>query len=338
MEIYIFRRILSQDIFKDQVPFKYIKVDNICSLKNDIYGNFQELDNTKNKLDNLDKNLEKIRRAASKYLNEYELVKIICKKKVISRAYFKLYEIIYNEGIILKNDLDCFFICEAPGGFIECVTDIRRKKNLRTHFTSVSKYNESIKYSNYLDHSNLLYGDITNISVIENIIKVVLQRFPNKLDLITADGGFDVKVFLGQEIITGKLILCEIYIATQTQKIGGTFIVKFFDMFCHNTIVFFMILCTCYDHVKIIKPKTSRGCNSERYIICYNFKGIDQVLTNTLKNIIVNYNVKEEYIILFPNIDFNCFEEIKRIKLFNNLIINEQIKICLLYTSPSPRD
>ena len=96
----------------------------------------------------MDKSEERCRRAAAKYLHEYELVKLLCKKQVISRAYFKLYEIIYFELIVTKNECDCFFICEAPGGFIECVTDIRRKKNLQTKYISISKYEPLIKYSN----------------------------------------------------------------------------------------------------------------------------------------------------------------------------------------------
>ena len=72
-----------------------------------------------------------------------------------------MYEILYNEPIILLNKLNCFFICEAPGGFIECVTDIRRKKNLQTKYISFSKQDPLIKYDNYLEENNLYYCDIT---------------------------------------------------------------------------------------------------------------------------------------------------------------------------------
>ena len=96
--------------FKNQVLFEYISYDTISLLKNEVYGNFKDLDETKKKLDLLDKNSEKFRRAAAKYLHEYELVKLLCKKQVISRAYFKLYEIIYFEPIILNENISCFFI------------------------------------------------------------------------------------------------------------------------------------------------------------------------------------------------------------------------------------
>jgi 23S rRNA U2552 (ribose-2'-O)-methylase RlmE/FtsJ len=329
MEIHIFKKEISQEIFKHELLYRYVNVCNVELLKNEQFGNFRDLDKTKNALDYLDKNMEKHRRATAKYLHEYELVKFICKKQVISRAYFKLYEMIYYEPIVSFTNLDCFFICEAPGGFIECISDIRRKKNLRTNFISISKYDPFIKYSSYLEENNLLYGDITDINCIDKTVDTVLQRYPNKLQLITADGGFDIKFFSGQEILTSKLLLCEIYLALRTQSINGMFIIKVFDMFCHNTIVYYLILCSCYERVKIIKPKTSRNCNSERYFICYNFKGITAELLYALRLIIQHYYIDinlGNYTIVFPNLNFSMFSEISRIKIINNLIVHEQIK------------
>ena len=275
---------INPEMFSNQVIYKYIQFENTDSLKNNNYGNFNELDITKNKIDLLDKNSERCRRAAAKYLHEYELVKIICKKQVISRAYFKLYEMIYFDKILNIPNINCFFICEAPGGFIECVTDIRRKRNLITNYVSISidrvdsfkNKEQDIKYDNYLETNNLLYGDITEIEVIDKTIQSVIIKFPDLLDFITADGGFDIKNFNSQEIVSNKLILCEIYLALNTQKKNGVFIIKFFDMFTHNSVLFYLILCCFYLEVKIIKPKTSRNSNSERYLICKKFIGIDK--------------------------------------------------------------
>jgi 23S rRNA U2552 (ribose-2'-O)-methylase RlmE/FtsJ len=326
MEIIIFKKNeITFDIFKNKDPFSIIKYTDISSLKNEEYGNFKDLDQTKARLDLLDRNAEKNRRAAAKYLHEYELVKVICKKQVISRAYFKLYEIIYFEQIILQETCDCFFICEAPGGFIECVTDIRRKKNLRTKYISISKYDQFIKYGNYFEENNLLYGDITDISILHRTIQTTQQRFPNGLDLITADGGFDVKIFIAQEIISSKLLLCEMYLALHTQKIGGTFVIKFFDMFTHNSIIYYLLLCSFYQYVKIIKPKTSRNCNSERYLVCYNFKGKNSLL-HDIKNIIENFCINDStFTLVYPTFDFKTIS-LSKLSIFNNLILYEQIK------------
>ena len=327
MEIIIFRKNeITFDLFKNQELFNNIVFTEICSLKNEIYGNFKELDETKAKLDLLDRNAERSRRAAAKYLNEYELIKLLCKKQVISRAYFKLYEMIYFEPH--HENCDCFFICEAPGGFIECVNDIRRKKNLRTNYISISKFDNLIKYSNYLEPNCLLYGDITDISILNKTINSVQTRFPNGLDLITADGGFDIKDFIAQEIISSKLLLCEIYLALKTQKIGGTFIIKFFDMFTHNTIIYYLLLCSFYNYVKIIKPKSSRNCNSERYLVCSNFKK-DKNILNDIYTIINNFQIKSNVVtLIYPNFNFTTFSlfNLKKLSIFNNLIIYEQIK------------
>lgn len=329
MEIIIFRKNeITPDLFSNQKLFIYNEIT-----KNEEYGNYKDLDLTKCKIDTLDKNCEKNRRAAAKYLHEYELVKILCKKNVISRAYFKLYEIIYNEPLVSYENLSCFFICEAPGGFIECITDIRRKKNLQTEYISISKFDTSIKYDRYLEENNLFYGDIT-CNVEEHIAKA-LTKFNDGIDLITADGGFDIKNYNGQEIVTSKLLLCEIYIALKTQKTGGTFIIKFFDMFTHNSIIYYLILCSFYQYVRIIKPKTSRNCNSERYLVCCNMQRLNifhDKLINNLRYIIINYKTNnfdsfslQKNIIIFP--DFIINQDIKtKIKSFNNLIVHEQIK------------
>ena len=327
MEITIFKRNeINEFHFKNETLFEYIFYNDISALKDEKYGNFKDLDETKKKLDLLDKNSEKFRRAAAKYLHEYELVKLLCKKQVISRAYFKLYEIIYFEPIILNEKLTCFFICEAPGGFIECITDIRRRKNLKTEYISVSKLDHLIKYDNYLEENNLFYGDISE-NINEKVNKI-LSRFPNGVDLVTADGGFDVKIFEAQEIISSKLLLCEIYLALKTQKIGGMFIIKFFDMFSHNTNIYYIILCTFYNYVKIIKPQTSRNCNSERYLVCYGYKG-NNFLLNDIYTIINNFKITNSvYTIIFPNFDISKINSLfnKKIATFNNLILYTQVK------------
>jgi len=329
METVIFKKNeITTSLFENQRLF--IQGDVV---KNAEYGNFEELDFTKCKIDLLDKNCEKNRRAAAKYLHEYELVKILCKKNVISRAYFKLYEMIYDNPLILKENLSCFFICEAPGGFIECVSDIRRKKNLQTDYISISKMDKNIKYDNYLEHANILYGDLMCIDVIEETIYKTLCKYENGVDFITADGGFDIKNYNGQEIVTSKLLLCEIYTALKTQSENGSFVIKFFDMFTHNTIMYYLILCSFYESVCIVKPKTSRNCNSERYLVCTVMKRWNkghQNMIYDLKTLILNFNEK---LIIFPDFFLNNGTNgtigpyVKnKIRSFNNLIVFEQIK------------
>ena len=329
---------ITPNLFILKNKYKYIEFGNTNELKNIEYGNFKDLDYTKSKLDTINSREEYIRLASVKYLHEYELVKVLCRKKVISRAYFKLYEMIYFESIIGSKKLDCFFICEAPGGFIECVFDIRRKNNyLKSSFISISIDNDTINYNRYIDKNKLLYGDITNLTVIDNTIKSVKNKYPQLLDFITADGGFDIKNFNNQEILTNKLLLSEIYLALNTQKVGGMFIIKFFDMLTHNSIIYYLILCLFYSRVKIIKPQTSRNSNSERYLMCYSFLGINSSNGVILKDIKLmipkirfdnsTIDIKGIHTLLYPDFNFNKIPSLSlKLKPFNNLIIYKQIQ------------
>jgi 23S rRNA U2552 (ribose-2'-O)-methylase RlmE/FtsJ len=327
MEITIFRKgEIWPELFHDQEIYRQINYSSFTELKDQKFGNFNDLDQTKSRLDLLDKNSEKFRRAAAKYLHEYELVKILCKKQVLSRAYFKLYEIIYFEPIISETSCDCFFICEAPGGFIECVLDIRRKKNLQTKWISVSKQDRFIRYGNYLEETNLMHEDIMDLDALNQTISSTLLKFPGGVDLATADGGFDVKVFVAQEILSSRLILCEIYMALKTQKVGGMFVIKFFDMFSHNSNVYYLLLCSFYNYVKITKPKVSRNCNSERYLVCYGFKGQNHLVPQ-IYEILKNFQVSEnEFTFVFPDLNLENLGFLHKIKTFNNIILYEQIK------------
>ena len=314
------------ELFKNEVnrndSEEFINNNSSINVKNEKYGDFIELDYTKSKLEKLDSSLEPIRRAAAKYYHEYELIKVICKKTVVSRAYFKIYELIYFNDIIKMDNLNCLFLCEAPGGFIDAILDIRRLPNFKTNYLTITKkeHSDSINYNRYIDKQKILYGDITDINVINNTIEKSLELFPDKLELITADGGFDVKNYNIQEILVFPLILSEVIIALSTQKEHGTFIVKFFDMFTHNTVIVYLILCACYSEVKIIKPLTSRESNSERYLVCKNFIKVNQNIIDTLKAFLNDKNV------LYSNFDFQKIPKISNLKIINNMISLNQIK------------
>jgi 23S rRNA U2552 (ribose-2'-O)-methylase RlmE/FtsJ len=101
-------------------------------------------------------------------------------------------------------------------------------------------------------------------------------KYRNKMDIITADGGFDFSVdFNNQEMMATQLILCEVFYALAMQKPGGTFILKIFDVFHKATVDILYLLCYYYNNVSIMKPHTSRIANSEKYVVCQGFKIAD---------------------------------------------------------------
>ena len=114
-----------------------------------------------------------------------------------------------------------------------------------------------------------------NLISLENF-RYCATKYKNKMDIVTADGGFDFSVdFNNQENIATQLILSEVFYALALQKQGGTFILKIFDIFHKPTIDVLYLLSYYYTNVTIMKPYTSRVANSEKYIICQGFKIAD---------------------------------------------------------------
>ncbi len=269
---------------------------------------YKKLINTKNKINN-EKDWDKY----SKINNPYEKIPKIAKPAIkldINRAFFKLYEILRIFEI--KNINTSLHLCEAPGSFIQATLKL---------FPNVDWYAQSL-YSDLQIHKTLDIknrwikggdntGDLCNINNILAINK--------KADLITADGGFDVSYdYNNQEQISFNLIFSEIFTALNNQNIGGSFICKIFDTFTTSTTQLIYMLNSFYTNVYIIKPRTSRFTNSEKYIVCINFLGISQEILDKLAEFYKQNKCCTE---IFNNkVDYSQFYN------YNNLLIENQIK------------
>ena len=107
-------------------------------------------------------------------------------------------------------------------------------------------------------------------------LKFVHEKYANSMELVTGDGGFDFSVnFNEQEASASRLIFAQIIYAILLQKEGGSFVVKFFDIFTSVSVDFTYLLSSFYKKVYVIKPNTSRYANSERYLVCKGFKSSD---------------------------------------------------------------
>lgn len=263
---------------------------------------------------------------SKKILNKYEYIytsskvnKNICSILPVSRSYFKIYEILKDIiGIQKYGRAAC--IAEGPGGFIHCLNDHSEMEI--NGITLISKKDKTIPFWNQQiinNSNNNLFtgkdntGDIYTLTNANDFIK----KMKSSCELVTADGGFDYSSnYNGQEKSSYKLIYCEIYISLNIQKIGGSFVIKFFDMFNYKTIQLVYLLYSCYQNINIYKPTTSRLSNSEKYIVCTGYKGCDCTI---LKHIEDYYDKCEEVIINVPS-DF-----INEIIQYNNLFVDNQI-------------
>mgnify|MGYP003387824510 CR=1 FL=1 len=204
--------------------------------------------------------------------------------KPLSRSYYKLVELYYKFKLAdyFKDSITTFHLAEGPGGFMEAILNLRNNKKDKYHGMTLidGKNSPGWRQHNILSrNSNIILdngaddtGNILHPCNYEHCYK----HYKGTMDLVTADGGFDFsKDYNAQEHNSCKLIFAEVMYAITMQKEGGTFILKLFDCFLQVTNELLYILSMMYDEVHITKPSTSRCANSERYVVCVNFKTLD---------------------------------------------------------------
>lgn len=261
---------------KDLFHFRFKLPENDCPKpERDIYCDVQNkikiLANLKKKIDNYYDSTKKynIWNCMSRELNPYEGVSEIYNIITISRAFFKLSEILFSFDIKIPPNSCTLHLCEAPGGFVQSSL-LHFNANLQS-FVSVS-LDSSIKFHKDIKRNKkgiVIIEDITSVCGSD----IIHEHTPEKgYEFITADGAFDVSDnYEQQEKISLDLLFNEITIALSSQSVGGTFIIKLFDFFLDKTWRLITWLKKCYTHVYICKPPSSRPVNSERYCVCIGF-------------------------------------------------------------------
>jgi 23S rRNA U2552 (ribose-2'-O)-methylase RlmE/FtsJ len=228
-----------------------------------------------------------------KYTNSFEFIHTnipnqnisVSKLKPISRAFFKLVEMVNGLNLLepfKSTDMNCFHLAEGPGGFIEAMTHLRNNKDDKYYgMTLINESNKNIpgwdKIYNVLQkNENIIVdsgGDNTGDMFSLVNFDHCYENYKNSMDLITADGGFDFSIdFNKQEQLASKLILVEMLYTIIMQKKGGSCIIKMYDTFTKISVDIIYFLSSFYKAAYITKPSTSRTANSERYLICENFK------------------------------------------------------------------
>lgn len=239
--------------------------------------------------------------------NMSELYFKIKKNSIISRAFYKLWEILIIFDIVPTKQFTAVFLAEAPGAFVQATAYYRmmfndEKDYLKDKFYCISVNNGKditfkeniLKALNNVTICKENNGDITNISVQKD-----LKNIANEAELITADGGFNWINENYQEQEAYRLILAEIISAFRLQKKSGNFVLKIFETFTPVTLKLLLLLNTYYEEVHIYKPFTSRMTNSEKYAICKNFKGINDNELKKLERLLEDINnneMKDNYI------------------------------------------
>jgi 23S rRNA U2552 (ribose-2'-O)-methylase RlmE/FtsJ len=269
------------------------------------------LNKHKEYIDNIDKSVWNYNK---KLVNDFETLHIPSKNMMdnygvadyipISRAFFKMWEIIndFPDLLNIQNNILYGSLCEGPGGFIEAFNLYRNKTGYKDTIVAMTLKNDSDdcvpswkKSDSVLRQCNRIYitygiDNTGNLYNVKNIEYYVNMFNCSKADLITADGGFDFSEdYNNQEITIVRLLWCEIVTGMLSLKKSGNMIIKIFDIYKQITKDIIYILSYYFNKINIYKPFTSRPLNSEKYIVCMDFKDnlVDDDINN-MKQIIDN--------------------------------------------------
>ena len=197
-----------------------------------------------------------------KYTNPFEYIhsiisnqqKIsISKLKPLSRSFYKMIEIynLFSFADDFSGNISTFHLAEGPGGFIEAFTFLRKNTNDNIYGMTLISEDQNIpswkKSKLFLQkHNNITIEtgeDKTGNLMSKNNLLYCLNKYRNKMEIITADGGFDFSIdFNKQEEYSIPLIFCQISFALAIQKYKGSFVLKMFDLFSYASLDLLFIL------------------------------------------------------------------------------------------------
>jgi 23S rRNA U2552 (ribose-2'-O)-methylase RlmE/FtsJ len=279
---------------------------------------------------------------------------------ILSRGFYKLWELFFMFDLIdtTKENFVSAHLAEGPGSFIQATIffrDMFSKKGVSKNdkFYAITLHPEDTKghvpelERKFIDYyadekprrffqhetvnkkqsgGRLDNGDLMNPETLKNFYGGGDSTVKEKVDLITADGGFEWVNENIQEQEYFKLLFSQIIFAINMQKKGGSFVCKFFETFTTTSSKFILILTALYDKVFFVKPLTSRQSNSEKYAVCIGFKHGES--DTEIKSILKTLNKMHEEIYKNPNLNIvDIFPEYKFNSDFLSRMINMNLSI-----------
>lgn len=250
----------------------------------------------------------------------------------VSRNFYKIWEILFMFNIV-PSKMQLISL-DYDQSFITAIINFREKlndgiKNDNIYYLTSNK--DTKKISNLI---NIITHNENDLSFINSLKTKKING-----NLITAN----IKVKWNENNIQEQeayiILLYKIIINLKLQEESGTFIIKIYDIYTMVTVKILYLLSSFYEETYIYKPYLSRISNTEKYVICKNFKYKQNSteLNNKIKifedlyNVIIE-NPKKYIYDIFPNliVDPEYINKIKFINIkLNNLqliMINEIIK------------
>jgi len=188
-------------------------------------------------------------------------------RTVINRAYHKMHEICMS--CVLPHVSSSVHLCEAPGGFVQCISDHLRHPSKEWSWRAVTLRDGIYVDDRHLprDCGRFLFADV--LSEETRVLADLNAAFAGNegVDLVTADGAVEMNHDrLEEEHL--PLARAQTRIALRCLRRGGIYILKVFECLHPQTRDFVSQLTRHFEFVSLIKPVSSRRTNSERYLVC----------------------------------------------------------------------
>ncbi len=212
----------------------------------------------------------------------------VCRLRPLSRSFYKMVELLQLNGLgdELPTNACTFHFAEGPGGFIEALVHQRQGGEGDLHYgmtliddddPAVPGWKKSNGFLSRNEHVKILLGEDGTGCLFSAVNQQACrEEHGGSADLVTGDGGFDFSLdFNQQEGASMRLLLAQVLFCVAVQKTGGRFILKVFDTFTQASIDVLYLLSSLYESVTVVKPSTSRQANSEKYLVCRGYRGLD---------------------------------------------------------------
>lgn len=188
-------------------------------------------------------------------------------RTVINRAYHKMHEMCMS--CVLPSVTTSVHLCEAPGGFVQCVSDHLRTPSKVWSWRAVTLGGGIPADERHLprDCGRFLFADVLTeeTRVLEELNAAFAETAG--VDLVTADGAVEMNHDrIEEEHI--PLARAQTRIALRCLRPGGIYVLKVFECLHPHTRDFISQLTRHFEFVSLIKPVSSRRTNSERYLVC----------------------------------------------------------------------
>jgi 23S rRNA U2552 (ribose-2'-O)-methylase RlmE/FtsJ len=201
--------------------------------------------------------------------------------------FFKTWELLMTFDILNKKENKIAFFSKKSNSFVQAFNMFKSYYyNDNDKYFVLHDIDDKLKNLYVMKHDKKNDGNLRNPYTIDEFSKSF--KIDSKIDIVVANETMEFKHLNTQEQEITPLILCEIHGAFKLLSNNGTLILTVYETFTNVMKNIISLLIMSFEHVYIYKPLTSRNSDSEKYLVCVNFKSEIGSKFMSMLNIIVN--------------------------------------------------